>query len=420
VGLQAALGLFGASYGQASAQLIDRYFPANVPAYQEWAVSAAPQEADGAYGPLGVRVGGFTISPSLTEGVGYDSDPTGLSNGAGSAVIDDSASVVINSDWSRNAVNAAFTVNRQDYLSDPHQSYTTWAATVGGVFDYADDRILAGYSHVYGVSLPTDVGSFGVTQPIVSQVDDFRLSDTIGQGRITLVPALVADLYGYSGEPGVNRADALFDRDALTTSLTAGYEFGGGHNVLMVVSNTLAAYNGGDAALRPAGYDDLSVMAGLEYRQSALIIYRALVGYEERSPTGHGTNSTSVAAPAAELDVIWKPSVLTSVTGKISQSLQDGPTDNAQGLNETSVQLAIAESLRRDVMLTASAQYMTAAFSTSSQTQSVITLNGDATWSLDRNIALSLSYIFNRSSDDGNASARFTRQQVMLQVRFQL
>jgi hypothetical protein len=71
-------------------------------------------------------------------------------------------------------------------------------------------------------------------------------------------------------------------------------------------------------------------------------------------------------------------------------------------------------------MLTASAQYMTAAFSTSSQTQSVITLNGDATWSLDRNIALSLSYIFNRSSDDGNASARFTRQQVMLQVRFQL
>jgi hypothetical protein len=414
-------GITAGFCGQAAAQAIDRYYPANVPAYQEWAAAASPEQTDEIYGPLGIRAGAFTIDPSLTEGLEYDSNPLGLANSRGSAAINDSAAVAVNSNWARNAVNAAFTVDREDYLSLPRQSYTTWAATAGGEYDYADDKILGGYSHVYGVTLPTDVGSFGATQPIITQVDDIRLSDTIGQGRVSLVPAVTADFYDYSnGSSVIDRANALYNRQAVTGSVTAGYEFAGGHNVLVVVSDTLAGYSGGEALFRPASYNDVSVMGGLEYKQSALVIYRVLVGYEERSPTGSGVNSGTVTAPAAELDVIWKPSVLTTVTGKLSQSLQDAPASGAQGLSETSVSLAVAQSLRRNLQLDASAQYTSAAFANTSQTQSVFTFTGEATYSFNRNWALSLNYIFNQSGDSGTADTRFSRHQALLQLRFQL
>ena len=238
------------------------------------------------YAPLGVRVGSFTIDPGLTEGIGYDSNPFGTSKGQGSPVIDDALSITANSDWSRNGVNASVTADRVDYLSYPRQSYTTWTASAGGAFDYDEGHVLAGYSHVYGVSLPTDVGTFGASQPIFDQVDDLRVSDTIGPGRVTLVPAIVADHYTFSTNGIQSPSNGLFNRDGLTTSLTAGYEFAGGHNALLAINNTLLGYDGGVAMFRPANYDDTSVMTGLEYRQSELLIYRILVGYEERNATG--------------------------------------------------------------------------------------------------------------------------------------
>jgi hypothetical protein len=421
-------GLLAGGATQAHAQLIDRYFPANVPAYQEWSEAAVPAASTGLYAPQGVRVGSFTINPGLSESFEYDSNPFGTADAGvatgvrniGSAVIDDALSLTANSDWSRDGVNASVTADRVDYLSYPRQSYTTWTATAGGVIDYDAGQILAGYSHIYGVSLPTDVGTFGAAQPIFDQVDDLRISDTIGPGRFTLVPAIIGDYYQFSTMAGAATEASLFNRQALTTSLTAGYEFAGGHNALLALSNTLLNYSGGISALRPAGYDDVSVMAGLEYRQSALLIYRVLAGYETRSATGSGTSRNAISAPAAEADVIWKPSVFTTVTAKLSQGLQDAPTDIAQGLTETNFQLILDHSLGSDIALNASARYIRAAFPSSPQIQSVLELSGMATYYLSRNIAVSLSYEFSNANDSSQNQLSFTRHQVVLQARFAL
>jgi hypothetical protein len=415
-----AIGLPGAAH----AQLLDRYYPANVPAYQDWAQQAAPQENDSIYGPLGVRVGSFVIEPNVTEAIGYDSNPFGIAGGKGSADNNLSGSVAVNSDWARNSINAALSVDRVDYFSYPGQSYTTWAATAGGVVNYGDDVIQAGYSHLNAVTLPTDVGTFGVAQPITDQVDDFRISDTIGPGRVTFVPAIVGEIDRFTSQGGQGAQSAaaagLFDLDTLDTSLTAGYEFSGGHNALVVLSNTLGDYVGGQATLRPANYDDVSAMAGLEYRQSALLLYRALVGYEVRSPIGAGIYNKTIAAPAAELDVIWKPSTLTVVNGTISQSLQNQPTDTTQGLTATTVQIGITQSLRRDLTFDATAGYSQAAFPNTSEVQSIFTASGEVTLSLNRNIAVSLIYDFTHADDNTVAAFRFDRHEVLLQVRLQL
>ncbi len=185
------------SHGEAGAQVLDRYFPANVPAYQDWFASLDTLQIDKAYQPPGVHAASFLIRPSIAEAVGYDSNPNGNVAARGSPALVTSGAVSVDSDWSRNGINVAVSADDTRYVDDPRLSHTTWTAAAGGVVDYADSEIRAGYDHLNTVSLPTDFGAFGLATPIVNQLDDVRLSGTIGPGPLILVPALVLQRYRF-------------------------------------------------------------------------------------------------------------------------------------------------------------------------------------------------------------------------------
>jgi len=119
--------------------------------------------------------------------------------------------------------------------------------------------------------------------------------------------------------------------------------------------------------------------------------------------------------------------VLTTVTGKISQSLEDAPSDVSQGLKETNVQMTVTRSVRSDVTLDGSVEYARATFQSSSNTETTVSVMGEATWSLTRRLALSLRYVFSNASGGGASSETaatstngFDRHQVLLQARVQL
>jgi len=427
--LAPALLLFVVPPSKARAQLIDRYFPANIPAYQDWTANLDTTGV-GDEQPTGVRTGGFVIQPTINESFGYDTNPSGKPSGPGSAVLGSTGSATVSSDWSRNALDAAFTYNDTRDLNLPQLSYTTWSAAAGGAIQYGDDEIRLGYIHVNSVSLPTDTGTFGLTAPVTNAVDDVRLSDTIGPGPLTLEPALVGQLYRFSAMAGtaipagtiaspLGQLANLSNRDVITPSLTVGYEFAGGHNLILVVNDENVSYPNGSAAAGTPNYNDVSVLVGIEYRQSALFVYRALVGYEDRFLQGNGKAGGSIASPSAELDAIWTPTVLTSITGRISQSLQDEATATGQGLKETSGQLILNYAIRRDVMLGSSVQYQRTSATAGQAAEQTVAAGASASWRISRRLSLSLQYDFTRG-DGGGATSGFTRNQVFLQAIFKL
>lgn len=406
----------------ACAQLLDRYYPANVPAYQDWFAALGTPQSEQEAALNGIRVGDFIILPTISEAAGYDSNVTGLANGRGSAELDSSAALAANSDWSRNALNAALTVGDTRYWEDPRQSYTTWTASAGGAVDVGDDRIDLGYAHLNSVSLPTDVGTFGLGVPITDRVDDFRISDRIGPGPLILQPALDGQIYRFS--PASNAPASvigpLYDRDALTGSITAGYEFSGGHNLIAIVSDSHVAFQNSGQPQYPANYDDLSILGGIEYRQSALVAYRALIGWERRYPEGSGIRAGALSGPSAELDVLYSPDRLTTVTGRITHSLQDEPTGIIQGLALTSAELVLQRAVRRTVTVSASVRYDRANFPSGGPVQAAFSANAGATWQMTRNLSLSAKFNYLQSSDSGNALFGFSREQVLLQASVQL
>jgi hypothetical protein len=407
--------------GAARAQVLDRYFPANIPAYQDWAEATSGPPIDLGYAPVGIRVGEFIIYPSLTESVGYYTNPFGDPKGNPTATEETSAAVSANSNWARNSLNANLNVSNTQYLKYS-ESFTDWTTAVGGTIQVADNILEFGYVHVSAVQLPTTFGAFAQTRPVDEQNDDLRASYTMGTGRISLVPALQGDLYGFSAS-GVGTNDSvgaqgLYNRNSLTASLTANLQFAGGHNLLAILSDSVVQYGGGSVQ-RPANYNDISFLVGIEYRSSAVLAYRALIGYEDRIPTGRGITDQTLAAPTAELDVLWNPTTLTSVTGKVSQSFQNSPTDGGQGISETSVQLLFTHSLTRAVDIDGSARYINASFPDRAGNEQSAFATLRVNWHLSRHIMLSAEYKFSDQSGNNLDSVSYRDHEVYVQGKLQ-
>ena len=406
----------------ANAQLIEKYYPANVPAYQDWLAGAQDAGPDEGYAPLGVRLGNVIVRPEVTEGLGYDSNLTGTSGGAASALVQSNGAVTLDTDWSRNALDASITVQDTRYLDVPSRSFTNWTASAGGDLVYGQDDIRAGYAHIVSVSLPTDVGTFGLAQPVSNQVDDLRVSDTLGPGPLILVPALVGQLYRFSPLTGgtLPASLGLSNRETITGSITAGYSFAGGHNLVVLASDTGGFYDRSTQAGLPENYNDLSILAGLEYRQSAVWAYRALVGYEMRDAKGRAVAGSHVSAPAAELDVIWSPDRLTSITAQLGQSLQNAPTSAGQGLTEVTALIDINRAVRRNVTLDLKLGFERAAFSGNQETQSSVTAAASLSWNLSRAMSLRWTYDFTKADDSRDAQFRYSRHQILVQASYHL
>ena len=412
----------GASSTAAHAQALDRYFPANVLAYQDWATAATSAAGAADLAAQGVRLGSIVLHPVLTTAIGYDTSPfgSGDTGGGGTGLVQTSARLAADTDWSRDAMHASLDVTDNRYLSFPRRSFTDWNAALGATVDHGQDKLEFGYIHENDELLATGLGAFGQTQPIAAQIDDVRLSDTIDTGRISVVPAVVAQAYRFGNASGETTTGGAFNRNAVTTSLTAGYTFGGGHNLLATISDSTVGYQGSREAGRPASYNDVSGLVGLEYRQSALIIYRALVGYEVRDAIGRGADAGGISSPAAELDVIWRPSVLTALTFNLAQSLQNQPTAVTQGLRQTSTGLMIDHDYSRTVTLHASLLFLRVQFPQNGLTQLAGAASISGTWRLGRNLSLQGGYDFNENGAGGPATNRFVRHQILLHLNFAL
>jgi hypothetical protein len=411
------------------AQIVDQYFPTNVPGYDQSVLGRARPE----YAPSGVRVGSFNLLPSLSEGLGYDDNILGSSNGKrGSLLVDTRASLSANSDWSRDSVGADLTVDDTRYPDQNSLSYTNWTASLGGALDIGRDQATASYSHLSLHQLGSDIDSQGITQPVPYTDDNVRLGYRTTFGRISLLPSFTFSAFRFSNvaSSGSTLDEKVNDRDAYVGELETRYELAPQRNVLLVVRSGTNQY------LRPtnttpnnAGF---SVLAGLDYTADAVIRYRALVGYSYRSYSSSITSSRS--APTAEASAIWTPTGLTTVTGTLSRRIEDALSAGIIGYTYNEARLVVDHEYRRDVLLEALGSIQYAEYTNGGGNQTIGTVGGSVQWLLNRNAQLVASYYFtagNGSSTTTNAvtntttansfsGGSYTRNIALLTLRLQL
>jgi len=389
--------------GTARAQLIQQNFPTDIPGYQAdlgASVLTRMAQEDQANG---VEIGDFIFKPQISEAAGYDSAPIGSEN-TGSSDINSQASMRVNSDWGRDALGAFFSVDDHHYLNLPEANYTNFVAGAGGALTLGNDTASLAYSHQADHLNAQDLGVIGVASPVPYGVDDVRLSYQKLFSRISITPSFEYESYNFGSSTGaLNISDNALSHQIESGATTGSYAIAPGDAAIVIIRLAEAQF----PTAPTDDYFDTSGFAGLDYRGNSIIQYRALAGYEVRH--FNHLSGTSISSPVFELNAVWMPTELDTVTGNAYREFSDPTSAFARDQIVTYGSLELDHELRENVFLRASAhvgrsqpESFIAAFG--GETQNQYGFGAAVFWNVNHNITATLSYSFLNNQDSGNAT----------------
>jgi hypothetical protein len=384
----------------AHAQLIQQYFPADIPGYSPNFSASVVNRMDEQDQAEGVEVGDFVIRSEMSETTGYDSNTLGTPN-SGSSEIDTNAGIRANSDWGRDALGASFSVDDRRFLALPSASYTNWAAAAGGALTLGNDTATISFSHRALNLAATDLGVYGVVTPVPYAIDDFRLSYVKLLSRFSVTPSLEFQNFTFGQSTGgvainYNSLDHRTESGMITTR----YEFSPGDAAVMIARMSQAQFE----TAQSDNYVDLGGFAGLDFRGNSVIQFRALLGLERRSFRQNAT--ATVTTPTFELDAVWTPTDLDTVTGTATRQQDDPTSPFAHNQIVTNLRVELDHELRSNVFLTgyvaggqSESQSDIPGFGANTQTQ--LNFGVSALWNINRHLRGTLGYGYSRGVANG-------------------
>lgn len=388
----------------ARAQYVESYFPTGTPGFDRERGVTVLSRLRPLYEEPGVRLGAYTINAHLDESVGYDSNIIGVKGGPSSGFIKTSPSVSANSNWSRNRLGIAASLDDYSYFSASAQNYTNYSASIGGGYTIGRHDLNVGYSHLRQHQLGTDIGSAATTTPLAYDVDAVRADYTVEAGRFSFVPNVDVRLFQFGNASVVGQPtnQNFRDRTVVTGGVTTRYQLSDQRGILVVLQGINSHY------IRPQDQQisnnskSVLLLAGIDYQATGLWRYRVLGGVEVRdfAASQYGTR----AAPVAEANVIYTPTGLTTLTGFVRRQIEDPQSEGTAGYTFTTTGLVVDHELRRNVLLQGRGSFQAAEYFQSTGTTTSYSLGGGANWLVNRRVRLSADYDFTQQSGPGNAT----------------
>jgi hypothetical protein len=182
--------LLVAAAGAARGQTLSGYFPMGVPGYSTMPGVTVLSRARPDYQPLGIPVDSFVVSPSMSEGLGYDSNVLGGPGSPGSWTLGTQPSVQVKSDWSQDSVVGVLGLDDTRYLDTPSQSRTDATAAFGGTLAIGRDELTMATAYLSNHENRSAIDALPTDTPVAYRLFDARLGYTIVLDRLSLTPNL--------------------------------------------------------------------------------------------------------------------------------------------------------------------------------------------------------------------------------------
>ena len=393
--------------GAQAQSLLDGLVPQTYGRRDEPGVTVATRERPD-FARLGVRVGGITVLPELTEALGYDDNVTGTKRGRGSSLLLTRFNVQAASDLSRYGAAVRLTVDDFRYFDVPELSLTNWTASLGGRYEIGRDTLTAGYSHANLNQTPRDLDTPLIGETTAFRVDTVRVGYRTTFNRLSLTPDLSVSRYDFDDGTvgGVPFPQQFRNRVVVTPSLTANYELAPRRNLVAVFRNAVARYTDTPAGAPGRDFNDASLLAGVDFDAGGPWRVRALAGYGLR--TFSSAAFKTIQAPILEGTVIYTPTGLTTLTGTVARRIQDSSSEVTQGFTETAFRLSVDHEYLRNVLLRGRAGVTTNEYS-GGGSQTLYFAGAGATWLLNRNLRLAATYDFAARRSDGRTPLALDR-----------
>jgi hypothetical protein len=379
----------------ARAQNFQGYFPSGNAGYDQQLGVTVLSRLHPLYDTANIDLGAFVISPSLDEGLTYNSNVNGA--GAGAWASQTTGSITAGSNWARNSLGGSVGFTHYEYFGGVEPAYTDWNVGLGGGYMLGDDEIDAAYSHQSYHQLGASIGMIRSETPVQDETDSAHLSYTINLNRFSITPDITASAYrfGTSTVGTVQLNQQFLDRDVLSGGITGRYTMSDEGGLLLVLRGVSSDYIQSQPGQPSNNSDSFVLLGGIDLQPEGVWRYRLLVGVEVRK--FQSSQFPTHTAPVIESSVIWSPTAMTTVTGTLSREIEDPESGGTNGDIFTQAHLTIDHELLRNVFLQARggveyAQYL----QNGGGDQTQFTVGAGVNWLLNRNVRLSLDYDYTK------------------------
>jgi hypothetical protein len=405
----------------AKAQLLTSLFPEGVPGYGTGQGVTVQSRARPEFDPLGVRAGMVMIKPVLSLSTGYDDNIFGGPDRRGAWEIATRPSVLLSTENSGGALGLYVSADDVHYLGEPSQNRTDGAAFLGGTINLGRDKLTLGFGYLTRHEDRTELDALPSDRPVAFTVANLRASYAAPFGRFTATPSIDLNRWRFDNTTilGVPIGEAARDRTTVQPALTLRYGWMPGRDLLWVTRLVATHYDEPAAGVPSNNSKSWQTLFGVDYDDNTVWRYRLLGGVEYREAASAAIASQT--AGIAEAEITWSPTGMTTLRATASRGIEDAAQTGLSSYTYSSAQLTVDHEYLRNVLLNASATVRQATFNQTGGQQFGIAFGTGATWLVNRNLRLSLTYDFsdvrNSHLPVGTVAGDYTRSLTLLTLR---
>ncbi len=313
------------------------------------------------YEPVGIKKGGFIISPGVAFSVESDSNIFATDTSAGDEESDLVAVVNpglrVDSDWGRHSLSFRSALRAGTYLENEKQDFTDGIVALNGVYDIA-----RGFNVRAGSSAQHLHEERGTPNATIGNLDGpteyFLTVSNLGVHRDMGLISL--DLEGnylrwdYDNNIAVNNNDR--DRSDVVGIARVGYEFIRGYEIFLRLTGNKRMY---DDRIDDAGFartsDGIEGVVGASFDVTDLITGEAYAGWTQQDYRDVRFNQ--VEAGVFGTSFLWNVTPLTSLRGTVDRSIRDSVTPLLSSFIDTAYRVTVEHELRRNLLLGAYSEF---------------------------------------------------------------
>lgn len=355
--------------------------------------------------PLGMRVGGFLLFPSVSVEETH-SDNIFKANEAEKEdfITVVTPSLALSSDWNRHALGANASAEIGRYADFDKENYEDFTLSANGRIDTVRDSNI--YGSVEYAALHDDRGSPNDSaglKPGKYITETGQLGYLHKFNRVSVDVSAQLKKYDFddvalSSGAVTNNDDR--DRDETEGRVRVGYEIVPEYEMFARLTyndrNYDAATDDGGVNRDSSGYE---AVIGTVVDFSGVTFGDFFVGY--RSQDYDAASLKTVSGLAIGTSLTWNASPLTTAKGFITRTVEESTIANASGFFATTIGVSIDHELRRNVLLDGSASATRDEYKGIIREDDTIRLGLGATYMMNRNFYLSARY----ERDDKDASS---------------
>lgn len=362
------------------------------------------QAEDDPYAPLGLRLGGMTVLPSIDLSAGYDTNPQRLSpqlKPKGSRLVQVSPGLTLTSDWTQHQLQVDLRGAYYEYLDVKDSNRPSLNGLVSFRGDVTrDSTINLQLREVIESERP---GSINLPGSVKGRLLYYDTGASLGWtqkfGAASLIATGTVDRWTY--QDGTTRAGDPFsqkDRNytAYGAKLRGAYESTPGVTPFIEVSADTRVY---DSKLDVAGYQRSSNGAQAKVG-SSFELTRTLTG---EVSAGYGTRNyddnrlKNLTGPLLDANLIWSASPLTKVTLKATSTFNETVQPGSPGALSHSLSAEVAHDLLRNLTLTGALAYSRARYIGLNRHEDAVSGGLKLDYKIDRNFVFRTSYAYERA-----------------------